>query len=180
MELVMSRAMSNKRKHIVPSHRGLVGMKKEKGIGRQQERERSVRVWKKETAEQSRLDMISMECLLTLIHGLGPTDKWLNSSAVKARGFLWACVSLCTSSWREGSSQLTDTELTMKHTKRSPSSTSAALRKAEGLYDRDWSGYTTPTQTAHMNAVLGEPNRHIQYIYVINLYFKHPDLTARL
>lgn len=124
--------------------------------------------------------MISMECLLTLIHGPRPTDKWLNSSAVKARGFLWACVSLCTSSWREGSSQLTDTELTMKHTKRSPSSTSAALRKAEGLYDRDWSGYTTPTQTAHMNAVLGEPNRHIQYIYVINLYFKHPDLTARL
>lgn len=40
VELVMSRAMSNKRKHIVPSHRGLVGMKKEKGIGRQQERER--------------------------------------------------------------------------------------------------------------------------------------------
>lgn len=36
----MSRAMLNKRKHIVPSHRGLVGMKKEKGIGRQQERER--------------------------------------------------------------------------------------------------------------------------------------------
>lgn len=40
VELVMSRAMSSKRKHIVPSHRSLVGMKKEKGIGRQQERER--------------------------------------------------------------------------------------------------------------------------------------------
>ncbi len=125
-------------------------------------------------AEQSRLDMISMECLLTLIHGPGPADKWLNSSAVKARGFLWACDSLCTFSWREGSSQLTDTELTMKHTKRSPSSTSAAHRKAEGLYDRDWSGYTTPTQTAHMNAVLIETN-----IYVINLYFKEADFTAR-
>lgn len=119
--------------------------------------------------------MISMECLLTLIHGPRPADKWLNSSAVKARGFLWACDSLCTFSWREGSSQLTDTELTMKHTKRSPSSTSAAHRKAEGLYDRDWSGYTTPTQTAHMNAVLIETN-----IYVINLYFKDADFTARL
>lgn len=40
VELVMSWAMSSKRKHIVPSHRSLVGMKKEKGIGRQQERER--------------------------------------------------------------------------------------------------------------------------------------------
>lgn len=29
-ELVMSRAMSNKRKHIVPSHGGLVGMKRGK------------------------------------------------------------------------------------------------------------------------------------------------------
>lgn len=95
--------------------------KRKKGQGDSRRgKERSARVWKKETAEQSRLDMISMECLLTLIHGPGPTDKWLNSSAVKARGFLWACVSLCTFSWREGSSQLTDTELTMKHTKRSP------------------------------------------------------------
>lgn len=30
VELVMSRAMSSKRKHIVPSHRGIVGMKRGK------------------------------------------------------------------------------------------------------------------------------------------------------
>lgn len=44
---------------------------------RQLERKRKKR-WrarKKRTPEQRRLDMISMECLLTLIHGLGPTDK---------------------------------------------------------------------------------------------------------
>lgn len=70
--------------------------------------------------EQKRLDMISMECLLTVLRGPGPWDKWLNTAPVKARGFLWACVSLCAFCWREGSSQLIDTELSMKRTKRSP------------------------------------------------------------
>lgn len=50
---------------------------------------------KKKTREQKRLDMISMECLLTVLRGPGPWDKWLNTAPVKARGFLWACVSLC-------------------------------------------------------------------------------------
>lgn len=45
--------------------------------------------------EQKRVDMISMECLLTVLRGLGPWDKWLNTAPVKARGFLWACGSLC-------------------------------------------------------------------------------------
>lgn len=45
----------------------------------------------------------------------------MNTAPVKARGFLWACVSLCAFCWREGSSQLIDTELSMKRTKRSPS-----------------------------------------------------------
>lgn len=64
--------------------------------------------------------MISMECLLTVLCGPRPWDKWLNTAPVKARGFLWACVSLCAFCWREGSSQLIDTELSMKRTKRSP------------------------------------------------------------
>lgn len=70
--------------------------------------------------EQKRLDMISMECLLTVLRGPRPWDKWLNIAPVKARGFLWVCVSLCAFCWREGSSQLIDTELSMKRTKRSP------------------------------------------------------------
>lgn len=44
--------------------------------------------------EQKRVDMISMECLLTVLRGPGLWDKWLNTAPVKARGFLWACVSL--------------------------------------------------------------------------------------
>lgn len=74
----------------------------------------------KKMREQKRLDMISMECLLTVLRGPGPWDKWLNTAPVKARGFLWACVSPCVFCWREGSSQLIDTELSMKRTKRSP------------------------------------------------------------